>query len=229
LLHGHAGQFIIIDYQALHWLRGVEVQNGKPQNKQNAGQCPANLSYYLIPITGNAFCLMASLKAGNYFARFKNGKDSAEVPFTVRADPNYKITQQDYEQQNIFLETVINKFNETQKAIKDIRALRTQINSFITLQGKDVPKEIKQMADSINKKLTSIEETLYQTKAKSGQDVLNYPIKLNDKLSGVFNAANSGNFAPSKQSREGAVLHQINKHHIFHTIYTIFNQQLSSC
>ncbi len=139
---------------------------------------------------------------GNYFARFKLGKDSAEVPFTVKADPNYKITQQDYEQQNIFLQTVINKFNETQKAIKDIRALRTQINSFITLQGKDVPKEIKQSADSINKKLTSIEETLYQTKAKSGQDVLNYPIKLNDKLSGVFDAANSGNFAPSKQSRE---------------------------
>ncbi len=150
---------------------------------------------------------------GNYFARFKLGKDSAEVPFTVKADPNYKITQQDYEQQNIFLQTVINKFNETQKAIKDIRALRTQINSFIALQGKDVPKEIKQMADSINKKLTSIEETLYQTKAKSGQDVLNYPIKLNDKLSGVFNAANSGNFAPSKQSREvyGELASQIDR------------------
>jgi photosystem II stability/assembly factor-like uncharacterized protein len=139
---------------------------------------------------------------GNYFARFKNAKDSAEVPFTVKADPNYKITQQDYEQQYIFLQTVVDKFNETQKAIKDIRTLRTQINSFITLQGKDVPKEIKTMADSINKSLTSIEETLYQTKAKSGQDVLNYPIKLNDKLSGVFDAANSGNFAPSKQSRE---------------------------
>jgi len=139
---------------------------------------------------------------GNYFARFKNGKDSAEVPFTIKADPNYKITQQDYEQQYVFLQTVIDKFNETQKAIKDIRTLRTQINSFISLQGKDVPKEIKMMADSINKNLTSIEETLYQTKAKSGQDVLNYPIKLNDKLSGVFDAANSGNFAPSKQSRE---------------------------
>ena len=96
----------------------------------------------------------------------------------------------------------MNKFNETQKAIKDIRALRTQINSFISLQGKDVPKEIKSMADSINKKLNSIEETLYQTKSKSGQDPLNYPIKLNDKLAGVFGVANSGNFAPSKQSRE---------------------------
>src|SRR4051812_21168223 len=58
------------------------------------------------------------------------------------------------------------------------------------------------MADSINKQLTAIEETLYQTKSKSGQDVLNYPIRLNDKLSGVFDVANSGNFAPSKQSAE---------------------------
>ena len=58
------------------------------------------------------------------------------------------------------------------------------------------------MADTINKKLTSIEETLYQTKSKSGQDPLNFPIKLNDKLSGVFDAANSGNFAPGKQVRD---------------------------
>lgn len=139
---------------------------------------------------------------GNYFAKIKVGKDSAEVPFTVKADPNYKLTQADYEAQFSFLKTVQDKFNETQKAIKDIRALRTQINDFATRQGKDLPKEIKTMGDSINKQLTAIEEALYQTKAKSGQDVLNYPIRLNDKLSGVFDVANSGNAAPSKQSRE---------------------------
>jgi hypothetical protein len=50
--------------------------------------------------------------------------------------------------------------------------------------------------------MTSIEEALYQTKSKSGQDVLNYPIRLNDKLAGVFDVANSGNFAPSKQVTE---------------------------
>ncbi len=139
---------------------------------------------------------------GNYFARFKLGKDSVEVPFTIKANPNYKITQTDYEQQHQFLQNVMTKFNETQTGIKDIRALRSQINDFVTRQGKDIPKEVKASADSINKQLTAIEETLYQTKAKSGQDVLNYPIKLNDKLSGVFDAANSGNFAPSKQVRE---------------------------
>jgi hypothetical protein len=139
---------------------------------------------------------------GNYFARLKIDHDSLDVPFSILPDPNYKVTQEEYASQFTFLNQVRDKFNETQKAIRDIRSLRTQINSFITLQGKDVPKEVKQMADSINKQLTSIEETLYQTKSKSGQDVLNYPIRLNDKLSGVFDAANSGNFAPSKQVKE---------------------------
>src|SRR5215218_37986 len=139
---------------------------------------------------------------GNYYARFKVGQDSLEVPFILKADPNYKTSQVEYEEQFFFLKTVQDKFNETQKAIKDIHALRKQINSFMSLQDKDAPKEIKIMADSINKQLTSIEETLYQTKAKSIQDVLNYPIRLNDKLSGLFDVANSGNISPSKQSRE---------------------------
>ena len=139
---------------------------------------------------------------GNYFAKLKVGKDSMEVPFSIKADPNYKVTAQEYDTQFAFLKQVRDKFNEIQKAIKDIRALRTQINSFIGMQGKDIPQEVKQMADSINKRLTLIEETLYQTKSKSGQDVLNYPIKLNDKLAGVFDVANSGNFPPSKQVSE---------------------------
>ena len=139
---------------------------------------------------------------GQYYAKFKIEKDSVEVPFIVKSVPNYRTSLTEYQQQFEFLKTVQDKFNETQKAVKDIRALRTQINSFTALQGKDLPKEVKTMADSINKQLTAIEETLYQTKAKSSQDVLNYPIRLNDKLSHVFDVANSGNFAPSKQARD---------------------------
>lgn len=139
---------------------------------------------------------------GNYFAKFKVEKDSAEVPFIILPDPNYKITQQDYEAQSKFLGQVRDKFNEVQKAIGDIRSLRTQINSFISLQGRNVLKDVKQMADSINKQLTSIEEELVQTKSKSGEDPLNFPIKLNDKIAGVYNVANAGNTAPTQQVRD---------------------------
>ena len=139
---------------------------------------------------------------GAYFYKLKVGSDSAEGDFLVKADPNYKITQEEYEAQFTFLVKIKDKFNEVQQGIKDIRALRTQINDFTGRQQKDSIKEIKTLADSINKQLTAIEETLYQTKAKSGQDVLNFPIRLNDKLSGLFDAANSGNMAPSKQVKE---------------------------
>ena len=58
------------------------------------------------------------------------------------------------------------------------------------------------MADSINKKMTAIEEALYQTKAKSEEDVLNYPIRLNDQIGGLYDYAASGNYPPTQQVKE---------------------------
>ena len=139
---------------------------------------------------------------GQYFAKVKVGTDSSEQAFTILANPTYKVTQQEYEEQFNTLITIRDKFNEIQKAIKNIRDMRTQINGFADRQGKDLPKVIKEKGDTINKQLTAIEEILYQTKAKSNQDVLNYPIRLNDKISGLYDYANSGNNAPTKQVKQ---------------------------
>ena len=46
---------------------------------------------------------------------------------------------------------------------------------------------------------TAVEEALYQTKNKSSQDPLNFPIRLNDKLAGVGDSAALGNFPPTAQ------------------------------
>ncbi len=137
---------------------------------------------------------------GNYTAFVRVDKDSVEVPFTLLADPNYKCSQDDYEAQMKFLLQVQGKFNEVIKGIKDIRQAKSQMSDFVSKQGKACPAEVKQMADSLSKALTAIEEKLHQTKAKSGQDVLNFPIRLDDKIGGVFDMASSGNMAPAKQS-----------------------------
>ena len=50
--------------------------------------------------------------------------------------------------------------------------------------------------------MTGIEDALHQTKAKSGQDVLNFPIRLDDKISNLYNFAASGNSTPAKQVKE---------------------------
>ena len=69
-------------------------------------------------------------------------------------------------------------------------------------QGSDSAGQIKLAADSINKKITGVEEALYQTKAKSQQDVLNYPIRLNDQVAGLYNYASSGNYAAYATGKE---------------------------
>jgi photosystem II stability/assembly factor-like uncharacterized protein len=155
---------------------------------------------------------------GNYFARFKMGKDSAEVSFTIKGDPNYKATQSEYEEQFDFLITVRDKFSEVIKALQNIKDLRRQMTEFREKWTVDsINKDVIAMMDSIGKKMTEVEEALHQTKAKSSQDVLNYPIRLDDKLSNIYGNAAAGYGVLSKQSKEayaaigGQIDGQLNK------------------
>jgi len=136
---------------------------------------------------------------GKYTAKIKLDKDSVQFSFVIKGDPNYKMTEKDYDDQVGMLLKIRDKFSEVQKAIKQIRAVRTQINDFTSRVNLKANKEIKQAADTITKQITTIEEALYQTKSKSGQDVLNFPIRLNDKIAGLYDVAASGYNPPSKQ------------------------------
>ncbi|MBS1604089.1 MAG: glycosyl hydrolase [Bacteroidetes bacterium] len=138
---------------------------------------------------------------GKYSARFRYDDDSADVSFVIKGDPNYKLTEADYDAQTGFLLQVRDKYNEAQKAILQIRSVRTQLQDFNTRLD-STQKPIRKLSDSLIRNLTAIEEALYQTKSKSGQDMLNFPIRLNDKLSGVYGYASEGYAAPNRQARE---------------------------
>jgi photosystem II stability/assembly factor-like uncharacterized protein len=139
---------------------------------------------------------------GQYYVRFRYNKDSADVPFTIKGDPNYKISQADYDAQVSFLTTVGSKFNEIQKTIKNIRSMRSQINELMARVDTADARFLKKTADTINKQLTDVEEALYQTKAKAGEDLLNFPMRINDRMSAIYNVAASGYAAPSQQVRD---------------------------
>lgn len=139
---------------------------------------------------------------GTYYAKVKFGKDSTTVPFEIVKDPRLSVSQEDLQAQFDFLMDIRDKLNETHKAIKDIRSVRSQMNAYKQLLEKDKHKEVLDAIKDFDKKMTEVEEKLYQTKNRSGQDPLNYPIRLNDKLSGVAGVASSGNFRPTDQASE---------------------------
>ena len=49
--------------------------------------------------------------------------------------------------------------------------------------------------------MKAVEEALFQTKVRSPQDPLNFPIRLNDKLAGVAGSASVGEWPPTDQAR----------------------------
>ena len=137
---------------------------------------------------------------GKYHIKmFDNDSLLSIVECMITPDPLCSGTADDYIAQFNFSVEVHNKINQTHGAIEKIRNTRKQINDLLGRIEKDSLKEIRDSAKSVIAKMTSVEEELYQTKNKSGQDPINYPIKLNDKLCGINSTAQSGCNRPSAQ------------------------------
>ena len=139
---------------------------------------------------------------GTYYARLKVGNDSATVPLKIEGDPNYKVTDAEYMQQFEFLRKAQGKFDEVLIAQQEMDEIRKQMNAFNARGGDAVPAAIKDLTKDIDRKMKTVEEALHQTKAKSGQDVLNFPVRLDDKLSSVYGVAATGQGAPTRQVME---------------------------
>jgi hypothetical protein len=128
---------------------------------------------------------------------------SYTAPLEIKADPRLAVTQADLEKQFALLIKIRDKVTETDDAINQIRDLREQMNA-INKRLKTDPraKPIADAGQSLGKKMTEVEEALIQTKAKSGQDVLNFPVRLNNHLVALGGVVGSASSAPTKQSYE---------------------------
>ncbi|MCA6409661.1 MAG: glycosyl hydrolase, partial [Cytophagales bacterium] len=137
---------------------------------------------------------------GMYKARLiVNGK-AMETEFEILKDPRTSGTLADIKAQFDFSIAVRDKLSETNKAVKKIRTAREQINRVTEpMKGKEDMKDVNDMAKSILDDMKKIEETLYQTKNKSGQDPLNYPVRLNNKLGALGSEVDGSDFRPTEQ------------------------------
>lgn len=137
---------------------------------------------------------------GKYKARLTVNGETQETAFEILKDPRSTSTQADIQAQFDFHMGIRDKVTEIHKAIKNIRAAREQINRVTgPLKGKEEMKEVNDMAKAILDDMKKIEETLYQTKNRSGQDPLNFPIRLNNKLAALASEVSGGDFPPTDQ------------------------------
>jgi photosystem II stability/assembly factor-like uncharacterized protein len=139
---------------------------------------------------------------GTYTVRMKvNGTTESET-FRVMKDPRSKATQADLETQFAFLLKVRDETSKANDAVKLVRNVRAQITDRESKLPQDKRASFETAAKPLEATLTAAENEIYQTKNRSGQDPLNYPIKLNNKIAALAGVASSTDARPTSQTLE---------------------------
>ncbi len=141
---------------------------------------------------------------GTYRARFQAAGRTQEVSFEVRKDPRLTTTQAEYQARYDLHAKIRDELTATHDAIRRLREVRAQLQDAVDRAKAADPKDttVVAAAKSLTKKLTAVEEALYQTKNRSNQDPLNFPIRLNNKLSLLTGNVDAADARPTDQAVE---------------------------
>ena len=140
---------------------------------------------------------------GTYQVRLAVENQEFSAPFEIRKDPRVQVTQEDLEAQFDLRMKIREKLSETHDAINMIRNMRRQIDDWQqrTRDQKDY-EALWNEGNELKEKLTAVENELIQPKAKSRQDTLNFPARLNAKLAALSGTVASADAAPTQQQYE---------------------------
>jgi photosystem II stability/assembly factor-like uncharacterized protein len=138
---------------------------------------------------------------GTYKTELSVNDEKVYQNFNILSNPISEATESDMKMQFDFINEINTKMTEIHKALKNVTKVSNQVGVLKkSLKDKEKYKALLTFADTLVKDLTKIEETLYQTKSKSGQDPLNFPIRLNNKLAHLNSLTRIGNYAPTQQA-----------------------------
>jgi photosystem II stability/assembly factor-like uncharacterized protein len=142
---------------------------------------------------------------GTYRARLSAGDEVQEVAFEVVPDPRSSATPADYAAQFAFVVEARDLLSRTHREIGRIREFRGQLAAVkerLLRSGDSEEAPSPLMADILatEAEITAVEEALYQTKNQSRQDPLNFPIRLNNKLTSLMRIVAEDDRGPTTQA-----------------------------
>ncbi|NNF75090.1 MAG: glycosyl hydrolase [Flavobacteriaceae bacterium] len=137
---------------------------------------------------------------GQYKVELKVNDEIKSQSFNIVADPRSESTLSEMRTQFEFISEVNKTMDAAHKSIKKIRKINEQLSAFeAQYKGNDEVKELLEKSNSLKEKFGEIEKALYQTKNRSGQDPLNFPIRLTNKLGHLNSLVSLGDFPPTEQ------------------------------
>lgn len=129
---------------------------------------------------------------GKYKAKLTYKGETSETEFEIIADPRIKATAADWNAQQKFLSEVEAAIEDIHSSIISMRKMKKQIEAYNEmLKGNDNAKDVIDAGNTLIKKMTDWESNVIETRQKNGQDVINWPSKLNAEFFQLMNVADS--------------------------------------
>ena len=112
---------------------------------------------------------------GRYTVRLTVGDKVASAPLVVVRNPYLPATNADLMAQYAFGRRIRDKVSEANQAVVNIRRVKAQLDHRLR-QADDA--RLRATGDSLRLHASAVEQDVYQVKNQSGQDPLNFPIKV---------------------------------------------------
>ena len=188
------------------------IKTVSTKNKKDNFNVKKGSNYYVWNTRGNSaetfdgmIFWWASLNApkavpGNYKVVLSVEDKIYTQSLDIISNPNSETDVTGMQKQFDFITNINETVDNAHKSIKKIRAINKQLTTFQE-QYKDDERvdELKEKAKNLSEEFSKIEKALYQTQNKSGQDPLNFPIKLTNKLAHLNSLVGMGDFPPTEQ------------------------------
>ena len=137
---------------------------------------------------------------GRYTVRLTAGDKRYTRTVTVKRNPYLtNVSDADLRAQYAFGKQVRDKVTEANQAIVNIRRVKAQLDD--RLKKAQDPKLIT-VGDTLRVHASAVEEDVYQVKNQSGQDPLNFPIKVNNRLANLLSMSERGDGRPTSNLPE---------------------------
>lgn len=141
---------------------------------------------------------------GTYRARITIGNWTQTQSFEVLPDPRWiDVNPKDYEAQEDLALDIRDMITEAHQRIKNIRSVRKQLLSISKLAVEaGHTEELKNLADSIDKKLTTVEDQIIQNKAEASQDNINFPRVFSNHIGRLYGVVVNAHHRPTDGALE---------------------------
>ncbi len=133
-------------------------------------------------------------RPGRYTVRLVADGRTQNQPVTVKRNPLFTdVSDADLQAQFALAIRVRDKLSEANQAVIDVRNVKSQVDDRLK---KSDDSTLKQLGDKLTTDAGGVERNIYQVQNQSGQDPLNFPIKINNRIGTLLSSVNQGDGRP---------------------------------